>query len=342
MIQADYRASIIGLGKIGMMYDWDSVDKLPITHTSMYSQHPATELISVMDYDVLKEQLLHSRFPDVTYCYSLNELLDTKPEIVSICTPPSVRLELLEEIFRCPSVKAILCEKPIAQVTNEAKYIRQIVQKSNILFVPNLSRRWNTGIRRLQEIIKLELYGVVQKIHLRYTRGIWNTGSHLFDLIHYLVGKITEVEVFQKIETSSEKEGEPSFSFLFQLAEHAFGVAEAFDDRQYYMFEMDIYLSQGKISILTSGDEIRIYGISKHPLFDGYSSLVLVEQKQNLLSESHLMNACNEIVSVIQGEGTIQPSCTIDDAIYPLLVGDALMKSYESGGIKVKVGELDD
>ena len=103
----------------------------------------------------------------------------------------------------------------------------------------------------------------------------------------------------------------------------------AIDDRNYYIFDVDLYLSEGKIEFRYSGDEIKIYGIGKHHLFSEFNELNLEREYNNVLSDNCIKNALQNISRVL--EGIERPFCTVEDAIYPLYVAAALERSYKSG-----------
>jgi hypothetical protein len=113
------------------------------------------------------------------------------------------------------------------------------------------------------------------------------------------------------------------------------GYAEAFNDQDYYIFEMDFYFTSGKIELYQSGDHVRIYRVGEHPLFNSFQSLHLWDQSVGLLEESNLKNAVAHLVRVIEGDE--EPICRLVDGIYPLYVAEALKKSYENRGSLEKV-----
>lgn len=150
---------------------------------------------------------------------------------------------------------------------NEAKLLLNLLDSHETILIPNLSRRWNKGIQRVYELIQTKIFGSLVKINLRYTRGIMNTGSHMFDLASWFAGRLESVLVLERVQTTADLEGEASYSFQFRTENGICGHAEAFNDEYYYMFEIDLYLEKGKIEIFESGNKVRYYHKEKHPLF---------------------------------------------------------------------------
>jgi predicted dehydrogenase len=327
MIQ--YKAAVIGLGQIGLTYDLDPRRERPSSHSLAYELHPATELVAAADVCMGQGPVLHSVVPGVRFYQSLSELLHNHEiDIISICTPPADHLSAVQYILHNSAAKVVFCEKPLVRSLEEASILKQQVVKTNCLLVPNLSRRWNSGMQRVKAEIINGNCGELQKVHIRYTRGIFNTGAHLFDLLQWWAGPVDQVQVIERVVTSADSDNDPSFTFAFKIGDRLTGFAEAFNDSQYYLFEIDLYFSQGMISVRNSGDDVLYYSVGEHPLFSGFKSLRLDRQENKLLAEANLANAVRNIVNVL--DGIEQPLCTIDDSIFPLYIAQTLLRSYNN------------
>lgn len=324
-----YKAAVIGLGQIGLTYDFDPKRERPSSHVLAYTLHPAITLVAAADARKKQEQVLSKLAPGVKFYQSMSELLQNNEiDIISICTPPSHHLSAIQHILQNSAAKIIFCEKPLVSSLAEVTQLKQLLQNTGCLIIPNLSRRWNSGMTRVKDTVSSGKYGQLQKIHVRYTRGIFNTGAHIFDLLHWWAGKMDQVQVFEKIATSADADHDPSFTFTFRIGETIIGFAEAFNDNQYYLFEVDLYFSQGKVSVRSSGDDVYYYSVGEHHLFSGFKSLQLDREESSLLGEANLANAVDNIVRVLDNTG--QPRCTVDDSIYPLYVAQALLQSYNN------------
>lgn len=326
---AQYKAAVVGLGQIGLTYDLDPKRERPSSHSLAYSLHPSIELVAAADVNREQGKVLNSLVPETRFYQSLPELLQNHaPDIISICTPPVHHLPAIQYILGNSTAKIIFCEKPLVHSLQEAALLKKTLKDSTCLLVPNLSRRWNSGMQRVKKTIASEKYGELQKIYVKYTRGIYNTGAHIFDLIHWWVGQIDQVQVVHRVDTSADADNDPSFTFTFRIGDKITGFAEAFNDKQYYLFEIDLYFSHGKISICNSGDEVSYYCVGDHPLFSGFKSLNLERQEGKLLADANLAKAISNLANVLAD--IEQPRCTVDDSIYPLYVAQALLQSYNN------------
>ena len=327
-----FKAAVVGLGQIGLTYDFDSKRTRPSSHVLAYQLSPEIELLAATDPRQEQGKLLHEIAGQARFYSSLDELLTEKfpLDIVSLCNPPAFHLSDIRKIVDNSQVKVIFCEKPLVSNLQEAQELLAVLAGSKALLIPNISRRWSRALREVAGRIKDSEFGELQKIHVRYTRGIFNTGAHLFDLLHWWAGKIDSVQVLEKVSTSADVDGDPSFTFVFTSEDGVQGFAEAFDDRQYWLFEMDFYFSAGKIEFRNSGNEIICYEIKEHQLFSGFNGLSPSSSYKDVFADSCLTNALNNIVDVLKG--VEQPACNVGDAVYALIVAETLLKSYKNGG----------
>lgn len=328
-----YKAAVIGLGNIGLLYDLEPQRPHPSAHVLTYEQSSSFQFVCGVDSDKTKKSLLEKIAPDARYFLSLKEAMDAElfcnVDVVSICTPPSTHMEILENLVECGIGRIIFCEKPIVSNIEEVGRLHNLMGKhKDTIIIPNISRRWNTGLRRVKDAVMSGDYGRLEKINIRYTRGIYNTGTHLFDLIRmWCNSPIKRVMALGKSQTSAEPE--QSFSFYFELGDGVTGYAEAVDDRKYYLFDIDMYMSKGKIEMRNSGDDVKYYRVEKHHLFEGFNELILERQESNLLTDACLKNAVKNLEGVLKGKESAY--CTVTDAVYPLYVAEALERSYRNG-----------
>lgn len=324
-----YKSLVIGLGNIGLTYDLDPKRRYISSHTVAYVEHPAIELVAASDVDEDKYSVLKVKSPQTVFYLDYKAMLkDHKVDVVSICTPPTTHLQIIQDVLEYNSPKLIFCEKPVVSDVDESRILRKIMGDGNCILIPNISRRWSSGLQKVKEILNNHQFGKLTNIHVRYTRGIHNTGSHMFDLIHMLAGYMTKVFTIRQVETSSDGEQDPSYSFHFETDQLVTGFAEAMDDRMYYMFEFDLYCTQGKIEIRMSGDEIIYYRVDQHPLFSGFRSLVFHEIHNHLLEQSLIERAISHMVGVL--DGVEESICNFEDGLYPIYIAEAVQRSFYS------------
>lgn len=327
---AKYKAAVIGLGNIGLLYDLEPQRPHPSTHVFAYSASNMFDFVCGIDGDERKKTLLHEAIPHSLFFSNIEEALRTgvlrDVDVISVCTPPNTHLDIVRKLLRLNIGKIIFCEKPIVSDLEETKILlAELELHKNIIVIPNISRRWNKGLNRISTVIHSKTLGKLEKIHVRYTRGIENTGAHLFDLLKMWTGQAIK-RVYALGETHTSALPEPTYSFYFEFNDGVSGFAEAIDDSCYYLFEIDLYLSNGKIEMRNSGDDVICYRVAQHHLFAGFKELVVADKESGLLQDACIKNAVNNISNVL--EGIEKPKCSLHDAIYPLLVADRLRASF--------------
>lgn len=325
-----YKAAVIGLGNIGMLYDLEPQRPHPSTHVYAYEMSSEYQLICGIDGDIKKESDLHKVSPKADYYSDLGDALRDgvldDVDVISICTPPSTHLDIILSLLNAGKGKVLFCEKPIVQNLCEAEILLKTVSDSDISIIPNISRRWNTGLRKVTDILKSQKYGRLQKVNVRYTRGIYNTGTHMFDLLKMWTGSPIK-KVFTLGETHTSAIPEKSFNFYFEQNDGVTGFVESIDDDHYYLFDIDLYLEQGKIEMRNSGDDIIFYTTASHHLFQGFNELKAEHTASNLLKDACIKNAIDNINNYLSGKE--KPYCSLVDAIYPLYVANALERSFK-------------
>ncbi len=175
-------------------------------HLKYYRQIPDVEVIGAVDTnpDILKQ--VSNEFNIKTFL-SVDDLLrESRPDGVSICTPPSSHLTLTK-IFAGHKVH-ILCEKPMAPSVNDCKKMIDLCEKNRVFLMIGFKKRFSPTYRFLKENFDGE-FGIPKWIFARFALGrveknwFWdeNDGGgpirentiHMVDLLCFLLGKIRTV-----------------------------------------------------------------------------------------------------------------------------------------------------
>ena len=188
MESTKYRCAIIGVGRMGF-YGFST--PFIYDHFSAYRADPRCEVVALCDTDPAKDPKIGMPF----YADAAKMLEEQKPDIVSICTPPS---EHTNGILECAGkVKAIWCEKPIASSP-----------LSVVTFPPfpiqvNYIRRFDQLHRDIRDEIQSWNFGDLQWIRILYSGGMMNSGSHFVDLIRWWYPDIQPWDKVQFVETDA-------------------------------------------------------------------------------------------------------------------------------------------
>jgi len=143
-------------------------------------------------------------------------LADPGVEVIDLCTPTSLHSE--QAIAALRAGKHVLCEKPLARTSAEARDILKVAETSPGMLMPAMCMRFWPGWAWLRQVVKEQPYGRVLAARFRrvsemprWTGSRGHPGGALFDLhihdsdfVNFLFGR--PAGVFSSGVTSAEGE----------------------------------------------------------------------------------------------------------------------------------------
>jgi UDP-N-acetyl-2-amino-2-deoxyglucuronate dehydrogenase len=198
-IMSNYKFAIIGCGKIAER------------HAEEIKKHG--QLVAVCDIVNEKADELSKKYLSEPY-YNIDELLNYGKEvdIVSICTPNG--LHASHSIKSLQAGKHVLCEKPMAITTNDAReMVKAEKQAGKRLFVVK-QNRYNPPVIFVKKIIEENKLGRIFNFQMNcfwnrptsYYQSSWKGTkeldggilftqfSHFIDLLYWLLGDVSKVK----------------------------------------------------------------------------------------------------------------------------------------------------
>ena len=210
-----YRAALVGLGNIAWRFDQKNNDvDIGLTHASSYMKHDRVEIVGGCSPEPDDRKSFEKVYKVQTF-KTIEEMLPAvKPDIVSICTPAEHHYD---QVMYClqHSIPMIWLEKPpatsLADLDNLIRENGQPQGRSKILV--NYQRRFSESYIWLQSLYKDQTLGACRLIQINYSRGLENNGSHLLDILFFIVG----LEGEYRLEwVSDSRSASPSFALTFQ------------------------------------------------------------------------------------------------------------------------------
>ncbi len=193
--QPPHRAVLIGLGGIGANRATESsiYGSMPRSHAEAYARHPWAELTAVCDLspDLLEKfrQEWKDVWPDIRTYTNADEMFEAQsPSLVSVVTSDHAHADLVVNAARTQSVRAILCEKPIATTLADADRMIEATQAEGVLLSIEHTRRWDSRYVTARSLIESGDLGPVRTIHSElYSQRamLFRNGTHSIDLINY-------------------------------------------------------------------------------------------------------------------------------------------------------------
>jgi len=192
-----YTVGLIGLGNIGMGYDYDIPNSESIfTHANAFSLHSNFELVGGCDPDINKRKRFEKRYSQ-TFS-SVSQLIQAEnPEIFVVSSPTKTHDQVIKEIIEIGQPKLILCEKPLTSSYKKSKLINNLCKASKVPIILNFPRRAEIGIKKIKQMILSEKLIPPFKVNVFYSKGLMHNGIHFVDLLSYFFGEIKASRVIK-------------------------------------------------------------------------------------------------------------------------------------------------
>ncbi len=193
-----YRAGIIGLGFIGGadQVSGDAlgqrVEDLGGTHLGALSNHPRIDLVAGSSRDPGRRERFAKRTETAVFEDWMKMLEDQQLDIVSVATYADVHAEIVLGCVEA-GVRAIYCEKPIAQTVADAARMLEACRQQDVVLAINHNRRFELNHRRLRDYIGEGGLGALSSVSAQWSAGrLGNVGTHMFDSILMLTARRAE------------------------------------------------------------------------------------------------------------------------------------------------------
>lgn len=265
-----YKVVIVGAGRIGAFFDDMDCDVV-LTHAHAFQEAEQFELVGF--FDVVEEvaKKAAERWK-VRYFHSLEEAMQDV-DVVCCTVPDAYHYDMLKQIAQYP-VKFVFSEKPITETPEQAEKICKLYQEKKLPLQINYTRRY------LEEFVQLKRdmkgYGTFLKGCGYYGKGILHNGSHMLDLIIYLLGSIESVEGDEKIFDFFDED--PSVEAKIKVRDGNIYL-HPIDCRVATIFELELFFEKARVRILDGGSVIEIYPVMPSPVYEGYENYIKKETR---------------------------------------------------------------
>jgi predicted dehydrogenase len=319
------RTAVIGCGWIGA---GEGVNRDIVgvqSHAEAYASHARTQLSAVVDANLDSAEKAAKRWQaESFYDDPIKMIQAAQPEIVSICTPDALHANtILLMLENCPSLRAILAEKPLALTLAEARRVSAAAEQRGVVLAVNYSRRYCPAYRQLRAEIQSGALGAIQQVHGYYGKGLIHNGTHWIDLLRYLCGEISSLQALPLPVACADT---PAISMILESG--AVALLQPCRPEAFTLFEMDILAEQGRIRMLAGGLHIERHAVAKSPYFAGYRELLFQSVQERCMTDS-IVHAVDDLITCLDETGR-QPTCTAADATIALALAIQGVDHYQS------------
>lgn len=261
-----YSVTIIGLGNIGLLYDYESEGKVYLTHLKSFFFSSSFNVINCIDKSDDRIKLAQNKYgKKINYFNSFSKNIPIT-DLYVLSSIPEVNKKLYDKIIKINKNVFFLIEKPA--------WANKKTPKNCFI---NYFRKTIPAFQKLKSKFKSNDYGSIQSINCYYTKGLRNNGSHLIDLIFYFFGNTFDkksIKIINSFSDYDQSDQTISFTYKHQYKNNFFPVTfTGLSEKMYSIIEIDIFTQNHRIKIQDFGEKIDIYNLINDPLFQGYKLL---------------------------------------------------------------------
>jgi predicted dehydrogenase len=172
-------------------------------HALTYATYPGADLVAVCDVNAERAAEMARKYGAKRWYSAYPELLaDPEVDAVTVATPDYLHTEV--GIAAAQAGKDILMEKPLALTVEDCQAIIAAAEKAGVRLMVDFHNRWNPPFNVLKQRLEAGELGDPLLVNARLNNTIyvptemlrwagrsatiWFTGSHLIDLVCWLVG----------------------------------------------------------------------------------------------------------------------------------------------------------
>ncbi len=184
------KTAIIGLGKIGLTYDFNQDEKdmeySVRTHCRAVSESYFFEISTLIDLDSTVLEFAMRKYGGQGFKSLSDVKHQVTPRLVIISLPTSEHLNTLLEISNFWNPDVYLIEKPFGASSSEARKMNEVLMRQNSKVYVNYIRRFLPNFRSLKSSKIFDGRGSLLSVKITGYGTLLNIFSHFLDLLIYL------------------------------------------------------------------------------------------------------------------------------------------------------------
>lgn len=323
-----YEVLIVGCGNIAGRLDELQQSDLgpPLTHAKAYMQNEQFHVIGCIDPDGERRAAFQKYWGVENGYDTIEQVLrqGSKFDVVSVCSPTGFHLEHLEKILAI-SPGLVFCEKPVGVETGRATTLLEEYAQKNIPLIINYSRRFDESVKNFKADIASGRYGILRSGSGFYSKGILNNGSHLLDMLHFLLGDL--IVDYVGIPVLDFKASDPTLPLVLHTSDDIPISLSPGNAKDYSMAELTLIFSKGQVTMMDGGLSWSFREVQESEVFAGYQVLKAPRFENGLYLYS-LENAVVNIADVLAGRSA--PLCAGEDGLKVLKLCSEILSRYSN------------
>jgi predicted dehydrogenase len=134
-------------------------------------------IVALCDVDESKATGIRQRYPNAKFFQDYRKMLEemgSSIDAVIIATPDHLHAVIAS--LAMSMGKHVYCQKPLTQTIYEARYLRDLARRKNVVTQMGNQGSNTDGLRRAAEVIQAGLIGPVRQVYVWSNRPIWPQG----------------------------------------------------------------------------------------------------------------------------------------------------------------------
>lgn len=296
------RVLIVGCGNIAGMFDRGrKPGEFPYTHAGGYARDGRFNMLACVEPDETRRRCFMADWGIPNGFATMEEIGDLQRfDVISICSPTLSHAHDLEMALRLEP-KLIFCEKPVTASLSETERLVARCQEAGVPVAVNYTRRWDPEFLKLKSDIQAGKWGPLRSVMGVYNKGILNNGSHMVDLLHFLLGTLEIRQVGKPVHDYFPDD--PTIPVWLESVDQGIpihlGCGYAAD---YAIAEFQFIFSGGMLVMEEGGLFWRVRHVVDSGTFKGYRVLSEGERYEGGISQAMLGAVDNLFRALDQGE----------------------------------------
>lgn len=177
---------IIGLGQIGLMYDYKNNNIE--SHVKAVTKNQKLNLQCVSDKDNSKLIKFDKKYKASSYLNYKEMIKKNKPNFLIISVETKYHLNIIRNIYKIYKPQILLCEKPLGNDLIQTKEIIDLSKKNKTKLFCNYIRASDSSSLKISKILKQFIKHKRLNSVVYYSKGVKNTASHYIFFLISLFG----------------------------------------------------------------------------------------------------------------------------------------------------------
>lgn len=326
-----YRALLVGLGRIGCLYDYHLPFKFNQPHSSPSILSHARALACHPDFDLVAgvDPCAHAResFLNLYGSPAFSDLRSWRSsscgtssiDLVVIAVAPQIQPDLVAQILSMMTPRILLLEKPVASSFHEAYALEKLCTQQPGLFVAvNYIRRYLPAVLEWQERLKAGQLGELLHGQITYGKGLLSNGSHFVNLAEAWLGPLKMLRVINQGSSCMGFDRESTLDM--QVLNHGLAPlhVRSVGECGLRAGELDLWFQGGRLCWCNDGRAISFW--PRRPPVDGDSHAALAAEPELTFTniENYQFEVVNSLAHTLRDPLSKFLHCSLSDGVRTL------------------------